>query len=250
MELGSKAAIVTGGGTGLGRAITLGLARTGCQVAVVHPGGADAGPAAETAADARALGVAAAAIEADVSQVRQVEAMAAQAIQTFGGVDLLFNNAGTTAFIPMDDLDSVSDDVWDRIIGVNVKGAFLCARACAPSMRQRGGGRIVNTASVSGLRAGGSSLPYSVSKSALLGLTRCLALGLAPDILVNAVAPGFMPTRWGLLFGPQAAEHAAETAPIKRLVAIEDVAEAAISLARNDSITGQTLVVDGGIVMH
>jgi 3-oxoacyl-[acyl-carrier protein] reductase len=200
--------------------------------------------------EAQELGVEAIALQADISQPDQVRAMAAMAIERFGGVDLLFNNAGTTAFIPMDDLDAVSDEVWERIMGVNVKGAFLCARACAPSMRQRGGGRIVNTASVSGLRAGGSSLPYSVSKSAVLGLTRCLALGLAPHILVNAIAPGFMPTRWGLQFGPEAMEHAAEAAPIRRVVAIEDVAEAAIALARNDSVTGQTLVVDGGIVMH
>jgi 3-oxoacyl-[acyl-carrier protein] reductase len=219
-------------------------------VAVVHPGGADAGPSSETVGDARGCGVQAVAIEADVSQAQHVRAMAGEAVEYFGGIDLLFNNAGTTAFIPMDDLDAVSDEVWERIMGVNVKGAFLCARACAPSMRQRGGGRIVNTASVSGLRAGGSSLPYSVSKSALIGLTRCLAVGLAPHVLVNAVAPGFMPTRWGLQFGPEVVEHTVQVTPIKRVIAIEDVAEAAISLARNDSITGQTLVVDGGVVMH
>lgn len=250
MELSGKSALVTGGGTGLGRAISLALARAGCHVAVVHPPGADAEPAAATAADARALGVRAESIQADVSQPQQVAAMAEQALQIFGGLDVLINNAGTTVFIPMSDLEAVSDEVWERVMGVNVKGAFLCARAVAPSMRARGGGRIVNTASVSGLRAGGSSLPYSVSKHALIGLTRCLALGLAPSILVNAVAPGFMPTRWGLQFGPEARERAAEAAPIKRVIAVEDVADAVVLLARNDSITGQTLVVDGGTLMH
>src|SRR5262249_11024186 len=113
-----------------------------------------------------------------------------------GGVDVLVNNAGTTEHAPFSDLDALTGAVWDRILNVNVKGAFFCARAAAKHMRPRGGGAIVNITSTAALRPQGSSLAYSVSKAALAHLTRGLAVGLGPDIRVNSIAPGGMYTRW------------------------------------------------------
>ena len=249
MELARKAALVTGGGTGLGRSVTLALARAGCAVAVNYPG-ADEAEAQATAAEARALGVMAMAVRGDVSREDEVAAMAAQAHGALGRLDILVNNAGTTVFVPFPDLDALHMDDWDRIMAVNVKGAFLCARAAAPYMRQTGGGRICNVASISGLKPGGSSIPYSVSKSALIGLTRCLAVALAPDILVNAVAPGTMPTRWGIRLGDDAFDTYAERALTGRIVTTDEVAQAILALLTNDSLTGEILPVDGGYLLR
>jgi 3-oxoacyl-[acyl-carrier protein] reductase len=249
MDFRDKAAIVTGGGTGLGRSVALALARAGCHVAVNYPG-ADEAEAQATSAEARALGVQALAARADVTRADEVAAMVAETQRALGRLDILVNNAGATVFVPFPDLDALSEADWDRIMAVNVKGAFLCARAAAPAMRAGGGGRIVNVASISGIRAGGSSIPYSVSKSALLGLTRCLALALAPDILVNAVAPGTMPTRWGLRLGEEANTAYLARTLTGRLIETDEVAQAVLALLANDSITGETLTVDGGVLMH
>jgi 3-oxoacyl-[acyl-carrier protein] reductase len=249
MEFKDRAAIVTGGGTGLGRSVALALARAGCHVAVNYPG-ADEAEAQATSADARALGVQALAVRADVTRAEEVAVLIAEAQAALGRLDILVNNAGATVFVPFPDLDALSEADWDRIMAVNVKGAFLCARAAAPAMRASGGGRIVNVASISGLRPGGSSIPYSVSKSALLGLTRCLALALAPDILVNAVAPGTMPTRWGLLLGEDANTAYVARTLTGRLIETDEVAQAVLALLGNDSITGETLTVDGGVLIH
>jgi len=244
-----KAAIVTGGGTGLGQAVALSLAKEGCAVAINYPG-ADRDEAEATAAQAAALGVCATAVCADVSQNDQVIRMVQEASAALGRLDILINNAGTTIMVPFQDLDAIDEADWDRVLGVNVKGAFFCSRAAAPEMRKQGGGRIVSTASVSGLFPVGSSIPYSVSKSALMGLTRCLAVALAPDILVNAVAPGRLPTRWGAAFGDDSNQGYIDQALTHRLVKVEEAADAILSLARNDSITGQVLVIDGGAFLQ
>jgi len=247
VELKDKVAIVTGGGTGLGRAVVLALAREGCHVAVDYPG-ADQQEAEETAGDARALNVKAFAVKADITVEQDVKRMAARVQDELGRIDILVNNAGYTVSVPFADVDAISEEIWDRIMAVNVKGAFLCSQCVAPYMRASGGGRIVNVSSISGMVARASSIPYSVSKSALLGLTRCLAVGLAPDILVNAVAPGTMPTRWGLRLGNNLTDGYVDSTLTGRLIETFEVADAALSLIRNDSITGQSLVIDGGVI--
>lgn len=249
MKFEGKAAIVTGGGTGLGRAVVLALAREGCAVAVNYPG-ADRDEAEATAAEAEALGVRAIAVCADVSRDDQVVSMVAETSAALGRLDVLINNAGTTIMVPFQDLDALDEADWDRVLGVNVKGAFFCSRAVAPVMRKTDGGRIVSTASVSGLFPVGSSIPYSVSKSALMGLTRCLAVALAPDILVNAIAPGRLPTRWGTAFGDDSNQEYIDQALTHHLVEVDEAADALLSLARNDSITGQVLVIDGGAFLQ
>jgi 3-oxoacyl-[acyl-carrier protein] reductase len=167
-------------------------------------------------------------------------------VRELGGLQVLINNAGTTVFVPMSDLDGIGEDDWDRVMDVNVKGSWLCSKAAAPHMKKAGEGRIVLTTSISGLRAGGSSMVYAVSKAGMQMLSRCLALGLAPEITVNTVAPGIMDTRWGHRWGQEALDRMAREAPLKRYPSLKDIAAGAVFLCENDSMTGQTLVIDAG----
>jgi NAD(P)-dependent dehydrogenase (short-subunit alcohol dehydrogenase family) len=243
-------AVVTGGGTGIGRAVTLALARSGCRaVVVVYRRSAD--DASETVAQARALGCQARAVAADVADDAQVRAMAAGVLTEFGEVDVLVNNAGTTRAVDHADLDGLTDEIWHEVLGANLLGAFHCARAFAPALRATRGA-IVNIASISGYRAGGSSIAYGVSKAALLQLTRNLAVALAPEVRVNAVAPGTVAaTRWqpGLHGAEEFARLAArerEVAPLQRTAEPEHVAQAVLGLLGMDLVTGEALILDGG----
>jgi 3-oxoacyl-[acyl-carrier protein] reductase len=194
MELQGKAALVTGGGTGLGRAISLALARQGMAVAVNYS--RSEAEAHATAAELQELGAQALTVQADVRDEAAVRVMVARLVAEFGRLDLLVNNAGVTRYIPLQDLQAVRSEDFDRILAVNVKGAFLCAQAAAPHLKAHGRGKIVNVASNSAFVPRGSSLPYIVSKAALVMLTTCLAKALAPTVQVNAVCPGSLATRW------------------------------------------------------
>ncbi|HUY73048.1 MAG TPA: SDR family oxidoreductase [Candidatus Dormibacteraeota bacterium] len=249
MDLGGRVAIVTGGGTGIGRAVSLRLARSGVKAVLVNYS-RSAKDAESTAHDLQAMGVDAVAHEADVADENAVKRMVAACVERFGALDLLVNNAGTTRFIPHPDLDALTDEVWDEILSVNLKGTFYCCRAAAPELR-KGNGAIVNVASISAYRATGSSIPYAVSKAGIVQLTRALALSLAPDVRVNSVSPGLVSTRWfRSRFGDEAAlaqeESFAKATPLRRIASPEDVARAVVALLENDLITGQDLVVDGG----
>ncbi len=248
MDLKGKAAVVTGGGTGLGRVVSLALAREGANVAIVYS--RSESEAAATVGELRALGSRSIAIRADVSQSADVQAMVDQAVAEYGRLDILVNNAGATVFVPFKDLDGISETDWDHIMAVNVKGPWLCARAVAPIMKKQGQGRIIQTTSVSGLRPGGSSLAYTVSKAAETQLTRALAMALAPEITVNAIAPGLLDTRWGQAWGDEVLQRGATEAPLKRLPTLEDCAAAVLMMIKNDSMTGQSVVVDAGRYMH
>jgi 3-oxoacyl-[acyl-carrier protein] reductase len=252
MNVEGKAAIITGGGTGVGRATALELARRGCAVLVNYSRSKD--DAERTAADARAFGVRAAAFHGDVADDRACRAMVESAVSEFGRLDVLVQSAGTTVFVPHPDLEGVKDEDWDRILGVNLKGAFQCARAAKAAMLASGGGEIVNVSSVSGIAAMGSSIPYCASKAALNNLTVALARALAPQIRVNAVAPGFITGRWleqGLGAAYDVVKQAAERrAPLGRVSTPEDVAAAIVSLITgSDMVTGQILVCDGGMLI-
>jgi 3-oxoacyl-[acyl-carrier protein] reductase len=243
MNLQGKVAIVTGGGTGMGRATSLALARQGVAVAVNYAHSeAEAHDTARTITDAggRAL-----AVRADVARDDQVQALVARVVDTWGGVDLLVNSAGTTRYIPLADLESVTDEIWDAIFAVNVKGIFYCARAVAPHMRARGGGAIVNITSVGGITGDGSSLPYAVSKAAAIGLTRSLARALAPQIRVCSVAPGIVLTRW-VQGREEHVRRLSASALLQRSATPEDVADMVCALLAQDAMTGQTVIVDGG----
>lgn len=252
MDVSGKAAIVTGGGTGVGRATTLALAKLGCHVLVNYSRSAN--EAEQTAADARELGVQSFAHQADVSSDQQCRAMVAAAVAKFGRLDVLVNCAGTTEFVAAEDLDRVTEEMWDRIMGVNVKGPFQCARAAKEAMLASGGGCIVNVSSVAARIASGSSIPYCASKAALDNVTVALARVLAPQIRVNGVAPGFIAGRWleqGL--GPayeRVKQNFEQNMPLQKVCQPADVAAAILHFITGpDLITGQTLVVDGGMLI-
>ncbi|HEX5417914.1 MAG TPA: SDR family oxidoreductase [Chloroflexota bacterium] len=249
MELKGKAALITGGVTGLGKVIALDLAREGMNVAVTYTKSEK--EAGETVAELKALGVKAIAIRSDVSRAEQVQEMVNRTMEEFGRIDVLVNNAGTTVFAPdFTKLEAISEADWDRVMAVNVKGPWLAAKAVAPIMKQQGAGKIIQTTSISGLRAGGSSMAYTVSKAAETQLTHALAMALAPEITVNAVAPGLIDTRWGREWGEAAMTAAAKAAPLKKLPTLEDCSLAVVYIVKNDSVTGQSLVVDCGRYMH
>ena len=237
-----RVALVTGGGTGLGRAISLALAADGCDVAINYS--KSQREAEETAVAVGNLGHRALTVQADVADDSAVRRMVDMVEAELGGLDVLVNNAGTTRFAALDDLDALDDAMWDRVFAVNLRGPFYCVRAAAPLLRRGGQGKVVNTASNSAFRPTGSSIPYMTSKAALVMLTRTLARALAPDIQVNGVAPGWLATRWAEVHMPPEVRERMLAAITP--AALEDVARAVVFLANTNSITGETLVVDRG----
>jgi 3-oxoacyl-[acyl-carrier protein] reductase len=245
MKLAGKVALVTGSATGIGRAIAVALASEGADIAVNYA--KSEAEARDTAALVGGLGQRAFLFQADVGDSSQGQAMVAAVADKFGHIDILVNNAGVTVYVPFADLDGVKEEDWDRIFDVNLKAQFFCAQAVAPIMRRQGAGSIVNLASTAGIRAAGSSIPYCCSKAAVISLTACLARALAPQIRVNAVAPGLTDTRWTSGAPPGAWDGRVEETPLKRIAKPEDIAQAALFLASSgDFVTGQTIVVDGG----
>jgi NAD(P)-dependent dehydrogenase (short-subunit alcohol dehydrogenase family) len=249
MDLNARVAIVTGGGTGIGRAVCLRLAKAGAKGIVVNYSRSE-DDAKTTAGELAALGSDAVVQKADVSDESDVKAMVAATIDRFGRLDVLINNAGTTRFIAHPDLDGLTEEVWDEILGVNLKGTFYCCRTAASELR-KAKGAIVNIASIAGHRATGSSIAYAVSKAGVIQLTRALALALAPDVRVNSVSPGLVSTRWFRQpFGDEAAEAQettfAATTPLGAIAGPDHVAQAVMAFVENDVVTGQDVVVDGG----
>ena len=248
MDPKNKVALVTGGGTGLGKEISLKLAAAGACVAVNYS--RSAAEAAETASEIESKGTEAMPVKADVSQSTDVRRMVDEVVERFGGIDILINNAGTTVFVPFPDIDGMTEEDWDNIMAVNLRGPFLCSKAVAPIMKDRGAGKIINVTSTGGIRPSGSCIAYSVSKAAEDMLGRCLAVALAPEIQVNNVAPGLLDTRWGRKWGDKATDDYKGRALLGRLPQLEDVADAVMYLVQNDSVTSQTAVVDGGVLTY
>ncbi len=247
-----QAAIVTGGGTGVGRATALRLARQGASVLISYSRSRD--EAEQTAAEIEKLGVKAVALRADVADDAACREMARVAKDAFGRIDLLVNNAGTTKFILATDLDAVVDDDWLRLYQVNVVGAFHCVRAVRDTMLAGGGGQVINITSVAAFAAKGSSIPYCASKAALNNLTLALARTLAPKIRVNAIAPGFITGRWleqGLGDAyQQAMQTVAGQCPLEKVSQPDDIAAAILSLVNGSPmVTGQILICDGGMLI-
>lgn len=241
--LDGKVALITGGGTGIGRETALLFAREGADVAVNYS--RSRSEAEGTAGEVRALGRKGLAICADVADDAAVRRMVEQTVDELGRLDILVNNAGTTKFVPLADLEALDEEAWDPVFDVNVKGTFFCSRAAIPKMRANGGGQIVNVASIAGLTGQGSSIAYCASKAAVLSLTRSLAVSQAPDIRVNAVAPGVVDTRW-VDGWEEFVRTNRETTPLKRIASARDVAVSILGLIVGEFVTGQTLVVDGG----
>ncbi|HTX53536.1 MAG TPA: glucose 1-dehydrogenase [Candidatus Baltobacteraceae bacterium] len=246
--LEGKVALVTGAAVGIGRAIAEAFGREGAKVGVNYS--KSKADADQTAALVKQAGGEALPLKADVSQDVQARAMVDELIKRFGRLDILVNNAGITAFVDFANLDGLTDDVWDRLYAVNVKGTFFCCRAAVPQMRKQGEGRIINLASVAGLAPNGSSIAYCCSKAAVVQMSKCLAKTLGPEIAVNVIAPGFIAeTRWnvGRPNLEKTVAGARQSAPLKRVGTPEDIAAAALFLAtRGDFMTGDVMVVDGG----
>lgn len=243
----NKVAIITGGGTGVGKATTLQLAKRGFNVLINYSCSQD--DAEATAEEARDFGVKAISFAADVADDSQVQAMLELCRREFGRLDVLVNNAGMTHFVEHTDLAAMSEDKWDRILAVNLKGPFFTSRAAIPLMLAGERGSIVNVASVAGLAGAGSSIAYAASKGGLITLTKSLAKAFAPKIRVNAVCPGVIESRW-LAEHPEMIQSAIKVTPLKRASAPNDIADTITFLACDaHMMTGQALVVDGGRTM-
>ena len=243
MILHNKVALVTGGGTGIGRATCFALAKRGATVAVNYS--RSKADAEETVQIIHNEGGSAIAIRADVSKSMEVKEMVDTIVQQFGTVDLLVNNASTTRHIPLDDLEAATEEIWDDLYDVNVKGMFYCARAVAPFMKKNKQGAIVNLGSIAGQTGVGSSLPYAVSKAAVHGLTKSLAHALAPDIRVCCVVPGAVATRWWA--GRE--EQMKQLAPnllLRRISSPEDIAQFICAALEQEAMTGQIITIDSG----
>jgi NAD(P)-dependent dehydrogenase (short-subunit alcohol dehydrogenase family) len=249
MQVSGKVAVVTGSSAGVGRATAERLARLGAKVVVNYAH--SAADAEETVQGIRAAGGTAHAVRADVREDAQCRALIQSAVDTYGALHILVNNAGMTQFIPHAELDRVTDQAWDDIIGANVRGTFNCTRAAAPHMKAAGEGAVVNVASIAGINGGGSSIPYAASKAAIIAMTKSLARVLGPEVRVNCIAPGFIDGRW-LRGGlgeryDQAKAASAAHAPLHAVATPETCADAILALIEYSThVTGQTIVVDGG----
>jgi 3-oxoacyl-[acyl-carrier protein] reductase len=249
MELRGRAAFVTGGSGDLGTAICRALAREGCDVAVGYLGNKDG--ALKTTQVVQGLGRKACTVQLDQADAAAPDGAVADAARELGRLEILVNNAAWTIGIPFPELDKLTVEIWDRIFDTNVRGPFQLSRAAAPHMRAAGAGRIVNIASIAGLRPSGSSIAYACSKAALIHLTRSLAVALAPTITVNAVAPGLIEgTRMAQRLPKAVVDNARASVVLGRTSSMDDIAQQVVTFCRAESVTGQVLVVDGGMVFH
>jgi 3-oxoacyl-[acyl-carrier protein] reductase len=245
MRLQDKVAIVTGGGTGMGRAISKLFAREGAKIVVNYSRSKEA--AEETAREINQSGGCAEAFRADIRREPEVKAMMAGVASRWGRLDVLVNNAGWSTRVPHHRLDDLTDAIWDRTMDANLRGAFYCVRAAAPLLRRQPGASVVNVASSAAFHAAGSSIAYAASKAGLVCMTKSLARALAPEIRVNAICPGLVRTRFAG-WPEEAFEHGAKVTPLGRLVTVEEIARIALFLAVDaTALTGEAILADGGL---
>src|SRR5262245_7957198 len=246
MSNARKVALVTGSATGIGRAVAIRFAKEGLAVAVNYSRSQK--EAEETLAAVRDCGVPALLCKTSVADEAGVQDMLSRCRDELGGLDVLVNNAGTTHFIDHKNLQALTSEVWDEILGVNLKGTFFCCREALPLLQERQG-CIVNVTSVAGLQGHGSSIPYALSKAAVNCMTKSLARAFGPTVRVNAVAPGPVLTRW-LADRMDHVARSLPATPMGRAAVPDDIADAIHFLALGNSlITGQIVVVDGGRTM-
>jgi 3-oxoacyl-[acyl-carrier protein] reductase len=247
MRLKAKTAIVTGGSRGIGRAIALALAAEGARVVVNYTRNAEA--AAEVVTRIEAEGGEGLAVQADVADPAQVEALLAAARARFDGIDILVNNAGVTRDKLV--LRMTVED-WDAVLNTNLRGAFLCVKAVAPLLLKQRSGTIVNVGSVIGRVGQAGQVNYSASKAGLVGMTKALAKEFGPrNVRVNAVAPGFVETDMTDALKPEQREAALKQIPLGRFGSAEDIARVVAFLCSDDAayIQGEVITVDGGLFM-
>ena len=249
-DLAGKTALVTGGASGIGFATARMLAKFGATVAVNHLADDPRGP--EAVARLIAEGGKAVGAPGSVGEKGGAERMVEAAIGRLGRLDLLVNNAGTpgtTRTIAPADLDQITEELWARLLEINLLGVFRCAKAAAPALKASRGA-IVSTASISGLGRAGSSLAYAATKAGVISLTQNLARALAPEVRVNAIAPGAVDSPWMVEWTPEERQRSIERSLLKRRSQPEDLAEVIVFLGFGAAMmTGQTVTVDGGLTL-
>ena len=252
MELNGRVALVTGGAGGIGGAVVRSLAKAGISGVAINYRKSSK-EAEDLAGEIERGGVKSLAIQADVKNDAQVRGMVAKIGAEFGRLDILVNNAGITHWVKISDLDALTEEIWDEILDVNLKGAFRCARAAA-KLLEANQGMIVNISSISGVLSPStmSSLAYGTAKAALIHLTKGLAMALAPKVRVNCVAPAFTDTPWmSGHYGENYQQVIAQASvgyPLQRIATPDEIAGAILGLITGgDFVTGQTLIVDGGL---
>jgi len=249
MDLRDRAALITGATGGLGSTIARALASEGANIALTHLGHRDEGVA--VCREIEATGRKAFLVHLDQTDPASCETAVEKAVGFFGRLDILVNNAAVNQPVPFQDLDGLTPEIWDRLLNTNLRGPFLLSRAAARYLKQQDQGRIVNVSGFPGLVPLGSSIALAVSKAGLIHLTHCLAVALAPSISVNCVAPGLMEgTRMSSRVRPEAVAALKDKAALKRTTDLDDVARQVVLFCQAESITGQTLVIDGGIVFQ
>lgn len=232
-------ALVTGSSSGIGAECARRLAADGYAVVVNSRSSVEAGEAVAAEVDGTYL-------QADVGDEAAAQALIADVVERLGRLDVLVNNAGTTEVIAHHDLGAATADIWRRLYDVNVIAPFVLVTAAEQVLRAAAPGCVVNVSSLAGVRPTGSSIPYAASKAALNHQTRLLAKVLGPDVRVNAVAPGLVATPWTESWGDLHALVAA-MAPLRRSAKAADVAEVVMGLVRSQYVTGEVVVVDGGL---
>jgi 3-oxoacyl-[acyl-carrier protein] reductase len=247
MGMDRKVALITGGATGMGKEVALMLAAKGIDIAIVYS--RSESDARETAAAVEAAGASCLVQKADLADDRQVRSMVAAVVQRYGRLDYLVNAAGSTDFIDMADLEGLKDEHWDRAMAVNVKGLFNVSRAASAHLK-KSCGSIVNVTSLGGYNGRASSIAYAAAKAAAISVTKSLAVVLAPDVRVNAVAPGPVMSRW-MAGREKAVEQFAKATPLGKVCKPENIAEVIVPLLLSaNMVTGQTVIIDGGSRMH
>lgn len=250
MDLKGAVALVTGGNGGLGQRICHALAKEGAHIALVYAQSRDQaeGIARDLASRHQ---IKATAFACDITDGAAVERLIGEVTSRFGRLDILVNDAAYNKAIPFTDLDNLTMEVWDKIMAVNLTGPMRLIKAAAPVLKAQGRGRIVNIASVAGLGPSGSSIAYAVSKAGLIHLTRCMAVALAPETLVNCVAPGLLEgTRATANLRPEQIERSSATSLLKKAADKDDCADMVVAMCRTETMTGQTVVIDSGRVFH
>jgi 3-oxoacyl-[acyl-carrier protein] reductase len=246
LKFKDKVVLVTGGATGIGRAMCLQFARQGAAVIVNYSKSKE--HAKEVVDQIDAMGGQAADIQADVSRDGQVQELIEKAVARFNRLDILINNAGWTRFIPHNELADLSEEVLENTWSVTVKAPIYCIRAAVPHLKKTGAGTVINITSAAAYTAMGSSIIYCAAKAALASVTKSLARALAPEIRVNAIAPGFVDTGF-VNWTPEVLEQLKRKTRLGRSIVAEDIADAAVFLAADaNASTGQTILVDGGAV--
>ena len=250
MELKGKVALVTGGNGGLGQRICHALAREGVHLAIMYAQSREQaeGVAREIAARHQVNAVA---FGCDITDPAAVHALVEAVTARFGQLDILVNDAAFNKAIPFPDLENLTEELWEKIMAVNLTGPMRLTKAVAPVMKAQGAGRIVNIASVAGLGPSGSSIAYAVSKAGLIHLTKCMAVALAPETLVNCVAPGLLEgTRATANLRPEQIERSAASSLLQKAADKDDCADMVATMCRTDTMTGQTIVIDAGRIFH